>query len=223
MRRRPFSACLVLASLLLLPGLALAQAAQEKQNLTLTVSGHPGLATVVQMNGRSFVEIDALARAVNGSLRFNGNQIILTIPASTPSPPPAQPEPAFSKEFLRAGIEEMAAIREWRSVLTNTVQQGYPVGDDWLSDYRAQASKNLTLASVAASTDPDRGALKLLTNEFNNMGKLNDNILAIHKSRAYLPPDSLDSDPLNLRIISCAHFLASMVASERFEDNGACY
>ncbi len=221
MRSGPFGASLILASLLLLPGFASAQAAQESR--TLIVSGRPGLAAVVQMNGRSFVEIEALARIVNGSLRFRENQIALTIPAFATSAPPAQPDPAFSKEFLRAGIEEMAAIREWRSVLTSAVQHGYPMVDDWLSDYRAQAAKYLTLASVAASTDYDRGALKLLTSEFNNMEKLSNNILAIHKSRDYLPPDALNDDPLNQRILACAHFLASMVASEKFEDDGTCY
>lgn len=222
MQKRPFIAWLMLVLLLILPGLAMSQAAQ--QNLTLHVNGQSGQATVVQMNGRSYVEIESLVRIVNGSLRFKENQIILTLPASTSSAPSAQPEnPAFSKDFLRAGIEEMASIREWRSVLTNSVQHGYPVAEDWLSDYRAQAAKNLTLASVAASTEYDRGALKLLTSEFDNMDKLSNNILAIRKSRDYLSPDALNDDPLNRRILSCTHSLASMIASGRFEDDGTCY
>ncbi len=224
MRRRPFSASLMLASLLLLPGLALAQTAQQKENLTLIVSGHPGLATIVQINGRSFVEIEALARAVNGTLRFNGNQIILTIPASAPSAPPAQPKPpAFSKEFLRASVEEMAAIRDWQSGLASDVQHGYPLPDDWMSNSRAQATKNLSLASVAATTDYDRGALRLLSAEFNDMEQLSDNILAISKSREYIPTDALNNDPLNSRVLACEHSLASIVASEKFVDDGTCY
>lgn len=222
MRKRPFIAWLMLALLLILPGLALSQVAQ--QNLTLLVNGQPGQATVVQINGRSYVEIDALARIVNGSLGFKGNQIILTLPVSTTSAPPTQPEnPGFSKDFLKAAIEEMAAIREWRIILANAVQHGYPVAEDWLSAYRDQAAKNLSLASVAASTDYDRGALKLLTNEFDNMQKLSNNIFAIRNSRDYLSPDALNDDPLNQRILSCAHSLASMVASGRFEDDGTCY
>jgi hypothetical protein len=212
----------MLALLLILPGLALSQVAQ--QNLTLLVNGQPGQATVVQINGRSYVEIEALARIVNGSLGFKENQIILTLPATTTSAPPAQPEnPAFSKYFLRAAIEEMAAIREWRIILANAVQHGYPITEVWLSGYRSQAVTGLSLASVAASTEYDRGALKLLTNAFDNMEKLSNNILAIGKSRDYLPPDALIGDPLNQRILSCAHSLASMVASGRFEDDGTCY
>jgi len=121
MRKWPFSKWLILAALLALPILALSQAAQ--QNLTLIVNGRPGVATVVQLNGRSYVEIEALARIANGSLSFKGNQIMLALPASAASAAPAPSptaEPAnqgFSKEFLRAGIEEMAAIREWQASL----------------------------------------------------------------------------------------------------------
>ena len=227
MRKWPFSAWLMLAALLALPIFALSQAAQ--QNLTLIVNGRPGVAPVVQLNGRSYFEIEALARVASGSLSFKGNQIILTLPGSTTSTAPAPSsatEPAnqgFSKEFLRAGFEEMAAIREWRSVLTNAVQHGYPITEDWLSVYRVQAAKNLTLASVAVSTDSDRDALGLFTNEFDNMHKLSDTILESHKSMDYVSPTTLTDDPLDQRIMNCAHFLASMAAGRQFLDDGSCH
>ncbi len=227
MRKWPFSAWLMLAALLALPIFALAQAAQ--QNLTLIVNGRPGGVTVVQLNGRPYVEIEALARVASGSLSFKGNQIILTLPASTASmlpTPPSATEPAnqgFSKEFLRAGIEEMAAIREWRSVLTNAVQHGYPITEDWLSVYRVQAAKGLTLASVAVSTDSDRDALGLLTNEFDNMQKLSNAILELRKSMDYISPTTLNDDPLDQKIMNCAHALASMAAGRQFLDDGSCH
>jgi hypothetical protein len=216
----------MLAALLALPIFALSQAAQ--QNLTLIVDGRPGLATVVQMNGRSYVEIEALARLASGSLSFKGNQVILTLPASTASTVPiaSTTEPAnqgFTKEFLRAGIEEMAAIREWRSVLANAVQHGYTITDDWLSVYRVQAAKSLTLASVAVSTDSDRDALRLLTNEFDNMQKLSNSILELRKSMDYISPTTLNDDPLDQKIMNCAHALASMAAGRQFLDDGSCH
>src|SRR5690349_3790299 len=81
------------------PGLS--QAAQ--QNRTLIVSGHSGQAQVLQLNGRSYVDTEALARLTNGSLSFNGNQIALTLPASTSAtaPPEIQPALEFSKEFMQ--------------------------------------------------------------------------------------------------------------------------
>jgi len=227
MRKWPFSGWLMLAALLALPIFALSQAAQ--QTLTLIVNGRPGDAPVVQMNGRSYVEIEALARVASGSLSFKGNQIILTLPgpatSSAPAPTP-ETEPVnqgFSKEFLRASIEEMATIREWRSVLTNAVQHGYPITEDWLSVYRVQAAKSLTLASVAVSTDSDREALGLLTNEFDNMHKLSNTILESHKSMDYVSPTTLTDDPLDQRIMNCAHSLASMAAGRQFLDDGSCH
>lgn len=222
MRRRAIRIWLMLTAFLLLPGLASSQAKQE--NPTLAISGRPGVAKVVEINGRSFVEIDALARLVNGSLRFNGDQIVLTIPASVAGASAAQPKPpAFSKDFLKASVEAMAAIREWQSGLATDVQHGYPLPDDWMSNSRMQASKNVSLASVAASTDNDRSAMRLLSAEFNDMEQLSDSILAASKAREYIPTDRMKKDPLNDRILSCAHSLASIIASEKFVDDGTCY
>jgi hypothetical protein len=227
MRKRSFSKWLILAAILALPIIVLSQAAQ--QNSTLIVNGRSGVVAVVQLNGRSYIEVEALARVASGSLSFKGNQIILTLPASTTSAAPATSptaEPAnqgFSKEFLRAGIEEMAAIREWRSVLTNAVQHGYPITEDWLTVYRGQAAKSLTLASVAVSTDSDRDALGLLTNEFDNMHKLSNTILESHKSMDYVSPTALTDDPLDQKIMNCAHSLASMAAGRQFLDDGSCH
>jgi hypothetical protein len=195
----------------------------------LIVNGRTGVVTIVQLNGRSYVEIEALARVASGSLSFKGNQITLTFPASSESTVPAlspATEPAnqgFSREFLRAGIEEMSAIREWRSVLTNAVEHGYPISEDWLTVYRNQAAKNLTLASVATSTDSDRDALGLLTNEFNNMHRLSNTILESHKSMDYVSPTTLTDDPLDQRIMNCAHSLASIVAGGQFQDVTSCH
>jgi hypothetical protein len=229
MQKRTFSAWVMLAGLVALlvvsPGFAKPQVAQP--NLTLIVNGRPGGAPIVKMNGRSYVELEDLARAGNGTLGFKGNQVMLTLPAPVPSTvsaaPAATANQGFSKEFLRAGIEEMAAIREWRSVLTNAVQRGYPVTDDWLSGYRTQASKNLTLTSVAASTDSDRDAFRLLTSEFDNMQALSDKILGLSKSMVYIAPDALSNDPLDQRILNCAHSLGAMAASGQFQDDGSCH
>jgi hypothetical protein len=53
-------------------------------------------------------------------------------------------EVSYGKEtvFIRAGIEEMSIIREWRSTLTNAVQRGYPIKEEWISSFRDQARKN---------------------------------------------------------------------------------
>jgi hypothetical protein len=226
-REKLFNAGLMLITLLVLPGIIWSQAAQ--QNRTLTASGHPGQIPVVEINGRSYVDIEALARLMNGSLSFKGNQTTLTLPgaaASTPETPPdaSQPvNPGFSKEFMKAGIEEMSVIREWRSALINAVQNGYPVTDAFVAGYRGQAATNLRLASVAASTDSDRNAFQLLSNEFDNMQKLSNKVLAARKNMNYLSPDALNGDPLDQQILTCARSLAAMASSGQFQDDGSCH
>lgn len=184
---------------------------------------------MVQMGGRSYVDIEALARVANGSLSFRGNQIVLTLPSTGGSTPASNHETSqseakgFSKDFLKAGIEEMAAIREWRSALMNAIRQGYPVTNDWLENFRGQAQQNLRLVSLAASTESDRKALQLLTNEFSNMRKLSDRFLEANKSRTYVSPNALDNDALDKRILNCAHSLAAMASNDQFLDDGSCH
>ncbi len=218
---------ILLFALLVLPCLAWSQDAQ--QNLTLSVTGQPGQIPILQMNGKSYVNIDALARLTSSSLSFKGNQVILTPPGSTPSTPPpalAASQPVsteFSKEFMRAGIEEMSVIREWRGALVNAVQNGYPVTDAFVATYRGQAMTNLRLASVAVSTDSDRNAYQLLSNEFDNMQKLSNKVLAARKDMKYITADALKDDPLDQKVLSCARALAAMASSGQFQDDGSCH
>jgi len=224
MRERAFVGRMIVAIALAVPTLALAQVA--RQTRTLIVNGHSGDTAIVEIEGRSYVELEALVRIANGALRFNGNQISVTLPAggggserASAIPPPAQ---GFSKEFLRAGIEQMAVIREWRIALTNAVERGYPVTEDWVGAYRSEATQNLRLASVTASTDADRNAVRLLGSELNNMNKLNQRFLDANQSMTMVATDALKGDPLDQKIVNCGHSLAAMVSSGQFVDDGSC-
>jgi hypothetical protein len=237
MRNRRSLAPLVLTIILVVPLLALCQAAQQAR--ILIVNGQLGQVTVVQMNGRSYVDLETLARVANGSLSFSGNQITLTLPSSpnTPStaaastsassaaasaPASAPTNPGFSKAFLKAGIEAMSLVREWHSALANAIQNGFPIAESWLSGYRIQAQAGLRLASVAASTDSDQSAAQLLNNEFENMKTLSSNYVAARQSLDYIAPDALANDALNQKIVNCGHSLAAMAASGQFVDDGSC-
>lgn len=227
MRKGQSGTRLILAMVIIVPALALCQSTQTPQ--TLTVHGQPGQVAVVQMNGHSYVDLAALVRVVNGSLSFNGSQIILTLPGAESPPPPAAAlasSPAnagFSKSFLNAGIEQMTVIREWRSALANAIQNGFPIADEWLAVYRGQAATALRLASVAVSTDSDRNAFRLLNNEFENMKLLSNNYVATRQSMTFIPRDALMNDTLNQKIVNCGHALAAMAASGQFEDDGSCH
>lgn len=225
MRKRYSSAQLILVGILIVPALALSQATQQSRSLT--VNGQPGQVAVVQMNGHSYVDLEALARVANGSLSFNGNRITLTLP-SAPSTAAADPsssptaDAGLSKGFLKAGIEAMSMVREWHSALANAIQNGFPVAADWLAGYRNQAATALRQASVATSTDSDQNAYQLLSNEFNNMKALSTQYVAARQSLDYIAPDALATDPLNQKIVNCGHSLAAMAANGQFVDDGSC-
>jgi hypothetical protein len=174
MSARQTIAWLLMASFLIVSAAAVAQDAN--QNRTLVINGQPTQVPVIQVNGRSYVGLEALASVVNGSVSFSGSQIALSMPLastmsapaaagvnSAPAPTPASP-PGFSKGFLNAGIEEAATLREWHTALASSIQNGYPVTADVLAPYRAQATTNLRLVSTAVSTDSDRNAYQMPIN-----------------------------------------------------------
>ncbi len=213
----------MLVPILLLPLLVLV--AQETS--LLQIHGPQGHAKVIQVQGKNYVEVDELARITGGSLRFVGNQIILTLPGSgDTSPQPGQSAPApkvgYSKEFVGAGIETMREILEWHAALKTAIERGYPLSDEWFGNFRRQIQSSLRHAEAVASTDTDQKALPLLANEFNNMGALTDRYMRIKASRDYIAPDSLSSDPLEQKVLTCWHSLESMASSNQFVDDGSC-
>lgn len=207
-------------ALVVLSALALSLAAQQSNSLI--IAGQPGSAKVIQVDGRNYVEVEGLARLTNSSVSFNRNQIVLTLSGAADAPTPAAPATGFSKDFVIAGIEAMAVIREWHAALKNAIERSYPLGEDWLAAYRAQALTDLRLASVAVNTTADKNALPFLNNEFNNIVKLSDKYLQMAKGVTYIAPDSLDTDPLDRKIRTCAHSLASMATANEFVDDGSC-
>jgi hypothetical protein len=214
---------LMLVVLLTAIGLGLALA--EQQEGILVVDGHSGQAPVTHLNGRPYVAIDALARLLNGSVNYRGNEITLTLPhgASGPANQPATRK--LSRDFLNSGIETMSDIREWRSALLVAIRNGYNATDlpTVLGPYQANADKNLRLASVAATTAADRDALPLLTTQLNRMQQLNNQVVAARQNVSYITVDSVQNDPLNQKILKCAHALGEMAASGEFQDNAACH
>jgi hypothetical protein len=217
----------ILAVLLTLSVLVLTVTAQQTNSLV--VSGQEGQATVIQVQGRNYVEVEGLARIANGTISFNGNQIVLQLarsggtnpPSVTPSPSPP-PSPGFSKGFLNTGIEAMVRVREWHTALKAAIERGVPVNADWLEAYRTQAQQGLRLASVAISTDADKNAYPFLVNEFNNMTTLAAKYVQMTKSMNYFAPDSLQSDPLDQKILACGRTLSAMVTANQIIDDGSC-
>ena len=211
------------ALLLTLSVLALTLVAAQ-QTTTLVISGQQGQASVIQVQGKNYVEVDGLARLTNGSISFNGNQIVLALHGSGSSAPEAAPvsAPGFSKGFVTSGMEAMAQVREWHTALQTAVERGVPINNEWLGAYRAQAQTAIRLASVAISTDSDKSVYPFLVNQYNNMKSLDDEYLQMTKSMTYIDPNSLQADPINQKFVACRHSLSLMASSNQFMDDGSC-
>jgi hypothetical protein len=213
----------ILTALTMLPPNGHAQATQKAS--TLTVAGHAGEAQLLQLNGKSYVEVETLARLTNGTLSFKGTRTTLTLPPSDTVPQPSAPQAkaGFSRAFIQAGIEEMSVVREWRIAIVTAVQNNVPVSAEWASAQHRQAEKNLALASAAISTDDDTSALPLLSAEFSNMQKLSDLYIAMRTRSAAMSPDAFDNTPLEEQILSCARSFVSMTESHEFQDLPPCH
>ena len=219
----------ILAGAGVLPAAGLVQA-QQQPSSTFTVVGHSGNARVIQRDGRSYVEVEGLARITGGTLGFQGAQIVFTLPG--PAVRPAAPAPAsvppektgFSRDFLRAGIEGMSEIREWRASIENAVKTSNPVIDAWVSPLRRASETSIALAASTAATDSDRKAVPLLQNQLNNMRQLSDRLLDMRRNLTFIGTDLLDNDPLDQKILACAQGLAAIaVPGGQFEDVAACH
>lgn len=230
MSRRGTSTSLILVTLLAVSRIAPAWAPQGRK--TLRVTGYSGEAAVVQMNGRTYVDLEALTRITNGSLGLRGNRIVLTLSPFAANPGEAAPvasqtaRPGFSREFMKAAIEAMAAMREWAAALKLLIQNGYPVGNA-MAGYQGRAVDSVRLASVAASTDSDRSGLQLLTNEFNNVQTWSNTLVSARNSMSAAnlttSKDELENDPLFQKMLRCGQFLIPMFASGAFQDDAECH
>ncbi|HEY4379065.1 MAG TPA: hypothetical protein VGN01_01895 [Acidobacteriaceae bacterium] len=216
----------ILGATVVLAVAALGQSAQ--QGGMLTIAGQPDQAAMLRINGKSYVDIESLARLTHASVRFQGGQTILTLPAvasATTTVTPVAPVkvPQFSSGFLTAEIEALSGMREWRASLVYAIQNNYPVTDSWVSGLRRSANAKLDLAIAAATTGPDQKTLELLRNEFGNMQQESDQFLAMHTKANYIAPDSFDNNALDQKILGCARALAGIAATKEFQDELSCH
>jgi hypothetical protein len=204
-----------------------------EESRTLVINDHSGDVVVLKMADKTYIDLKRLVEIGHDSIAYEENRIVLTISCSATSgfTAAAEAEPArttrLSREFAKAAIEEIALMREWASALANAIQNGYPVTDHWVSNYKAQAQSGLAIASSAVSTDADRKGLELLRKEFESVQEWSNKLLEARKSlnaaKYALSPSELHNDPLSQKIVSCAHFLGQTMASGEFQDDPSCH
>lgn len=204
------------------------------QNRHLVVNGKAGDATVVQLNGRTYVDLEALVRVANGSLSFQNTKVSIQLPngeANASATPPNQEPPAapdgLTRNFMVASIETLAQMREWASTLASVIQHGYGITESWAADYREKAASSLRQASASATTNADHNAVQLLTNEFQNVEMWSNELVEAKKkmdtAKYSTSADALRNEPLSQKIINCGRFLGTMLGSATFSDDPSCH
>jgi hypothetical protein len=206
----------------------------KTENTTLMVNGKSGTGMIVQFNSRTYVDLESLVRIAHGSLTIQENKITLILPGTETITPAVTHESVqrarqagLTQTFMIAGIETVAAMREWASTMANAIRHGYEVTDIWAADYRAKAADSLREAGVSAATDADRSALQLLTNEFQSVDSWSNGLVVAKKNmdigKYATSRDALRNEPLSQKIINCGHFLGTMLGSAEFKDDPSCH
>jgi len=212
---------------LIFVGAAFAQNAPAKK--TLVVNGRTAAGAVVQIDGHSYIDVDTFARIMNATVSFEPGRVILTLPAAEAGAKPGRTAPGLSKDFAKAGIFQLAEMREWKAAIASAIRSGVAEGNwlvPWLNDYRVRAEGSLSQTSLAAKTESDQKALQLLKNEFTNLGEWDSNTRAtIHSLNAEqaINPAAAQNDPLLAKISECANFLTAMLVSGESADSPSCH
>lgn len=205
--------------------------AQDKPLRSLVVNGRTVDTAVVEVEGRSYVDIEGLAQIIGGSVNFEPNQITLTLPEPTPAAAPADakeavPETAdMTKQFQELAVFTLAEMREWKGAISAVVASGLPVVGTWPDDYHDRVGNDLLQATLAASTMQDHQAVQLLQQEYALLTNWANQVLGERKAMdaaRSIDPNALQSDQALAKISKCGQFLGSMIVGGDFYDDSSC-
>jgi hypothetical protein len=214
----------ILGFVLTLGGVLFAQQAPDRK---LLINGKSTNAVVVDVDGHTYIDVETLAQLTNGSVKFEPDQVVLTIPDgnSDANSPQESQTAKLSKDFASAALSTLSEMTEWKAVLGTLVKFGLAVDNSWAQIYHERVQLSLDQTSVAASTDADRNALELLDTQFANLAKWES---AVIKERQDLngartvAPNSLENDPVLTKFSNCRRFLSGMLGSRILADNPSC-
>jgi hypothetical protein len=202
----------------------------QSTNKSLVVNGKITGAGVRQINGRLYVDLEALAQATNAVFTVEPRRVVLTIPpadaAAVASDDSAQNSQKLSRDFSSAAISALAAMREWRVAVRAMILYGLAVSETWVQAYHQQSMDALQQAAVVASTDADKNALQLLRSEADMMTGWASQVEADRQQlngEKVVDPNALKDDPTLAKIQKCSQFLNSMVLSGTFNDDPTCH
>jgi hypothetical protein len=206
-------------------------AQSELQTRMLVINGQSGKALVYRVDREWFIDLETLVHIANGSVTFQGDQIILTLPGpgatAVSDHAPAATTEAMTRDFMTAAVQDLSVIKNWYTIMAHAIQRGVPGDGSQLVLFHDRAAEGLRLATVHASSRPDRDALQLLTNHFNQVDhwktKLVDGRRSMSTANYSITPDFLDTDPEYQKIVTCDQSLATILSTGQFQPSDSCH
>ena len=199
--------------------------AQDTSPKTLIINGATVNAAVIQVGGRSYVDIEGLAQSLRGSVTFDPSRIELTIPAPAVARAP-QDSAEMSNQFQQMAVVTLAEMREWKGAVAYIVTTGMPVAGTWPQDDKGRIEADIIKTALAVSGDADHQALHLLKQEFAVLSEWADKVLgereALQGARS-VDPNALREDQALAKISECGKFLSWMIVRGIFSDDPSCH
>ena len=206
---------------------------------TLVVNGKNLGQAVLVSGGRTYVDVEAIAQAIDASVTLQPDRVIFTLPegsagngdvtaaatADTAAPPEPQPE-TMSRDFASGGLAAVALMRDWRVSIELLISFHLPVTGTYFQDAEDRAQQGLAQAGVLATTGPDHSAYQLLQNEFVILKLWADDAIATASrldATRTMGPDVLKNDTQRQKIADCGNALGSMLVGLRFTDIPSCH
>jgi hypothetical protein len=222
-RHRHLRYFLVIGLVFLLAGLLCAQRGPDR---TLVVNGKTMGSPIVQIGGRSYVDLETLAQITNGVIAVQPDRIVLTIPAAPSGAALSLPLEALSKEFAREAIGLLAEMREWRGAIGTTRSYNVQFTGTWPQDYHDRVGADLQRVALAAATPADQQSLQLIRNEFDNLSNWANSVIAERQAldaTKTVDPNVMQNDQALAKISACSNFLSRILVSGAFTDDANCH
>jgi hypothetical protein len=89
------------AMILLLTSSILTPWQSASDGRTLSIAGQSEYAKIPEVNGKSYVEVEDVARLTRGSISFSTNQVLLSLPAQPASAAASPATQGFSKSSAK--------------------------------------------------------------------------------------------------------------------------
>ena len=157
----------------------------------------------------------------------NGEPTIVVDVWSTALQPPAtsmKPDPArLSPRFAATALSAAARIQFTQRRITNSIRMGFPLGGGfWIQTDLDAIDDSLRAAALTATNDADREALQELQNQTNRLRDwcewLMDQNRNLRLANYFISPGPLNNDERYQNTVTCNHFLMSMLASGRLQE-----